>query len=99
MQRRTRQAQMSSTCGVASGLQLPSSHYADAAPQLHQTGHSSIGQHFWSATPQSGLSALSRQKPNTRSVARNSSRWAVMTCIYKNEPASFRTYSSRPEAA
>ena len=30
----------------ANGTLLPSSYYADAAPQLHQTGHSSIVQHF-----------------------------------------------------
>ena len=30
----------------APGPELPSTHHADAAPQLHQTGHSSMAQHF-----------------------------------------------------
>jgi len=28
------------------GPELPSTHHADAASQLHQTGHSSMAQHF-----------------------------------------------------
>jgi hypothetical protein len=32
--------------GYPNGPEPPSSHYADAATQLHQTGHASIAQHF-----------------------------------------------------
>lgn len=32
--------------GDTNGPELPSSNYTDAAPQLHQTGHSSIAQRF-----------------------------------------------------